>query len=264
MNQIVANVLGVTSGCPPKVGKEIWWWTEKVQQAVQKKKDRKKIRDQTQTEEAAKEFKEASKRARKEVAIARHEAYQDLYDKLDSQERQNMAIRIAKMKDRDSKDIRQAKLIKEGNGQTLTHDEKIRERWRKYFQKLLNEDNQREQRAEETPENAGTVEEITKDKVRTALRRMKNGKAVGPDGIPVEAWKCLEEEGVEWLAKISNNVLKTGLMPNEWRESIIVPVYKNKGDVQECGNYRGIKLTSHTLKTWEQLIDTRLRAMIEI
>ena len=49
-----------------------------------------------------------------------------------------------------------------------------------------------------------------------------------------------------------------------WRESIIVPVYKNKGDVQECGNYRGIKLTSHTLKTWERIIDTRLRAMVEI
>ena len=41
MNQIVANVLGVTSGCPPKAGKETWWWTEKVQQAVKEKKDRK-------------------------------------------------------------------------------------------------------------------------------------------------------------------------------------------------------------------------------
>ena len=37
------------------------------------------------------------------------------------------------------------------------------------------------------------VEWISKDEVRTAMKRMKSGKAVGPDGIPVEAWKCLGE-----------------------------------------------------------------------
>ena len=34
---------------------------------------------------------------------------------------------------------------------------------------------------------------ISKDEVRTAIKRMKSGKAVGPDGIPVEAWKCSGE-----------------------------------------------------------------------
>ena len=34
---------------------------------------------------------------------------------------------------------------------------------------------------------------ISKDEVRTAMKRMKSGKAVGPDDIPVEAWKCLGE-----------------------------------------------------------------------
>ena len=31
-------------------------------------------------------------------------------------------------------------------------------------------------------------------------------------------------------------------MPEEWRVSALVPLYKGKGDVQECSNYRGIKL----------------------
>jgi len=32
---------------------------------------------------------------------------------------------------------------------------------------------------------------ISKEEIRDALKKMKTGKAVGPDGIPVEMWKCL-------------------------------------------------------------------------
>ena len=40
-------------------------------------------------------------------------------------------------------------------------------------------------------------------------------------------------------------------MSNEWRKCILVPIYKNKGDIQSCTNYRGIKLMCHTMKLWE-------------
>lgn len=40
------------------------------------------------------------------------------------------------------------------------------------------------------------VPEISKDELRKALKRMKMGKAVGPDDTPVEVWKCLEEVAV--------------------------------------------------------------------
>ena len=44
----------------------------------------------------------------------------------------------------------------------------------------------------------------------------------------------------------------------------MIPIYKNKGDIQDCGNYRGIKLTSHTMKIWERIIDRRLREVVQI
>ena len=31
-------------------------------------------------------------------------------------------------------------------------------------------------------------------------------------------------------------------MPDEWSSSVLIPLYKGKGDIKECGNYRGIKL----------------------
>jgi len=47
-------------------------------------------------------------------------------------------------------------------------------------------------------------------------------------------------------------------MPDEWRRSTLIPIYKNKGDIQNCANYRGIKLMSHTMKFWERVIERRL------
>ena len=49
-------------------------------------------------------------------------------------------------------------------------------------------------------------------------------------------------------------------MPEEWRDSILMPIFKNKGDIQSCSNYRGIKLISHSMKLWERVVERRLRS----
>ncbi|KAK3569830.1 hypothetical protein QTP86_005860 [Hemibagrus guttatus] len=64
------------------------------------------------------------------------------------------------------------------------------------------------------------VDNIRKDEVRKALKRMKSGKAVGPDDIPVEVWKCLGEAAVEFLANLFNRVLESERMPEEWRRNL--------------------------------------------
>ena len=52
-------------------------------------------------------------------------------------------------------------------------------------------------------------------------------------------------------------------MPEKWR-SVLIPIYKNKGDAQCCGSYRGIKLMSHTMKICKRIIEARLRNRVEI
>ena len=93
---------------------------------------------------------------------------------------------------------------------------------------------------------------------------MANGKAEGPDQIPVEVWKCLGEAGLEWLSELFNVIFKTAKMPREWNASTVIPLYKNKGDIQDCNNFRGIKLLSHTMKLWERVIERRLRRDVAI
>ena len=53
-------------------------------------------------------------------------------------------------------------------------------------------------------------------------------------------------------------------MPEEWRRSVLIPIYKNKGDAQCCGNYRETRLMSHTMKIRERIIEARLRDRVKI
>ncbi|GJY29823.1 retrovirus-related pol polyprotein LINE-1 [Tanacetum coccineum] len=96
-----------------------------------------------------------------------------------------------------------------------------------------------------------------------ALRKMGRNKAVGPDEIPIEAWRCLGGERVRWLTILFNKTLSRAKMPEGWRLGEVIPIYKNKGDAQTCINYRGIKL-SHTMKLWERLIERRVRRETEV
>ena len=93
---------------------------------------------------------------------------------------------------------------------------------------------------------------------------MKKAKAVGPDELPLEVWKWMGEMGIKFLTRLFNRLLVGERMPEEWRRSALIPIYKSKEYAQCCGNYRGIKLISYTMKIWERIIEVRLRDVVEI
>ncbi|KAK3540759.1 hypothetical protein QTP86_001613 [Hemibagrus guttatus] len=257
------KVLGVSSG-RRKEDKETWWWNEEVQDSIQRKRLAKKKWDMDRTEENRQEYKELQRRVKREVSKAKQKAYEELYTRLDTREGEKDLYRLARQRDRDGKDVQQVRVIKDRDGRVLTSEESVQRRWKEYFEELMNEENEREKRVEGVNSVEQKVDKIRKDEVRKALKRMKSGKAVGPDDIPVEVWKCLGEAAVEFLASLFNRVLESERMPEEWRRSVLVPIFKNKGDVQSCSNYRGIKLMSHTMKLWERVVEARLRKVVEI
>ncbi|GJS65768.1 retrovirus-related pol polyprotein LINE-1 [Tanacetum coccineum] len=60
---------------------------------------------------------------------------------------------------------------------------------------------------------------ISQAEVRTALRKIGRNKAVGPDQIPIEAWRSLGDEGIFWLTSIFNKIFTSVKIPEEWRLS---------------------------------------------
>ncbi|KAK3557646.1 hypothetical protein QTP70_032305, partial [Hemibagrus guttatus] len=210
------------------------------------------------------EYKELQRRVKREVSKAKQKAYEELYTRLDTREGEKDLYRLARQRDRDGKDVQQVRVIKDRDGRVLTSEESVQRKWKEYFEELMNEENEREKRVEGVNSVEQKVDKIRKDEVRKALKRMKSGKPVGPDDIPVEVWKCLGEAAVEFLTSLFNRVLESERMPEEWRRSVLVPIFKNKGDVQSCSNYRGIKLMSHTMKLWERVVEARLRKVVEI
>ena len=182
------------------------------------------------------------------MAKARNKAYEELYEKLETKEGKNEVFKIAKQRNRQSKNVQQIRVIKSKTGEILMKEEKVKQRWKKYFDNLLNHENSRERRETRTEGRENEVEDISGEEIRTGLRKVKKGKAQTPDDIPVEAWIALGNKGVQFLINFFNRLLRREKKPDEWRRSVLVPLYKGKGDIKKCGNYRGIKLMSHTMK----------------
>ncbi|KAK3559075.1 hypothetical protein QTP86_002989 [Hemibagrus guttatus] len=179
------KVLGVSSG-RRKEDKETWWWNEEVQDSVQRKRLAKKKWDMDRTGENRQEYKELQCRVKREVSKAKQKAYDELYTRLDTREGEKDLYRLARQRDRDGKDVQQVRVIKDRDGRVLTSEESVQRRWKEYFEELMNEENEREKRVEGVNSVEQKVDKIRKDEVRKALKRMKSGKAVGPDDIPVE------------------------------------------------------------------------------
>ncbi len=86
---------------------------------------------------------------------------------------------------------------------------------------------------------------------------MKSTKAPGPTGLTSD---MLKSAGIiREMTRVLRNIVDEGEIPEEWRNSITIPIYKGKGDAVECRKYRGIRLLEHGMKLFEKVLEERLR-----
>ena len=88
---------------------------------------------------------------------------------------------------------------------------------------------------------------------------MKNGKALGLDGIPPEVWKLPK---IRKILRSFCNETYHGNRPDEWGISAITPIPK-KGNLKLTDNYRGISLTQVAAEVYNRLLLNRIRPTID-
>ena len=154
-------------------------------------------------------------------------------------------------------------IIRSREGILLADPHQILERWKEYFEDLLNvplpadplpPSQPLDGWAEDPPISLGEVEE--------AVRRLKLGRACGVDEIPAELWKHGGDVVIEALYNLITKIWEAEDLPDQWREALIVPIFK-KGDRKECGNYRGISLLCTAYKVLSYILLQRLSPLAE-
>ena len=102
---------------------------------------------------------------------------------------------------------------------------------------------------------------ITEEEVDVALKMLRRNKAVGLDDIQgdllIEGKRTLTEP----LTMLFNNIFK-GHFPDSWKIGVITPIYK-KGDALDCGNYRGVTVSSTLAKLYTSVLNLRLTEWAE-
>ena len=118
--------------------------------------------------------------------------------------------------------------------------------WKEHFDKLLNTEDPKELIKTGNKETSEVeVEEITIEDVEKAIRNLRN-KAAGTDGIHSELIKYGGNKLLSRIYDLVRQVWEEERIPEEWKETIIVPIHKR--DRGNCENYRGIALGNAAYK----------------
>ena len=129
--------------------------------------------------------------------------------------------------------------VKDWNGATISDKEKVKERWVEYFENVLNRDTVAGKDIDEKFCDTLDVKEdlFREEELATVLKELKNNKAPGADSRINEFHIDGGSEVRNKLLKIMNMIFEKGEVPNDFRKTLIKPLYK-KGDKSECRNYR--------------------------
>ena len=104
---------------------------------------------------------------------------------------------------------------------------------------------------------------ITESEIYCHLKKLRNNKAVGVDGIPAECYKYATDYYIDPFCNLFNYVFDKGEYPTQWSQGIINALHK-KGDLSVPDNYRKITINVVMSKIFECILNSRLYMKNEV
>ncbi|VDP25402.1 unnamed protein product [Heligmosomoides polygyrus] len=126
--------------------------------------------------------KEAKKPAKKAVAVARATHYDDVNGRLESRDGERFFYRLAKVRHHQTEDVEKFFGINDENGHLLMDRKMVLNRWRTYFEEVSTIEFAHPS-IPSSPPVYGPVQKIIEEEVEAALKKMKPGRATGPNDL---------------------------------------------------------------------------------
>ena len=108
------------------------------------------------------------------------------------------------------------------------------------------------------PPETTSPKRFTHEELTVVLRLLRKNRAPGLDQLKAEAILLLDYLGEVVLLDLLNNCLSTCTVPEEWKQALVVNIYKGKGSESDPANYRPISLLNVLYKIYASLLQKRL------
>ena len=204
--------IGYNNNRPPK---KPW-----ITSGMIEKMDQRRRWKSVNTEVGRKKYKQLNNDLRRETEKAREVYWDTACTELEELEKRNRADLVyAKVKQLTSKkgNNNSVAAIKSSNGEVLTDGNEIKTRWKEYIETLYDKNGKPTveemgiEKEESNLQEDCVGPEILECEVRAAVKELKNGKAVGADGVPGEFLKALGEEGMKKIVELCQKIYNEGV-----------------------------------------------------
>ena len=159
--------------------------------------------------------------------------------------------------------------VRSKDGTTMiTDQEHILKRWAEFFESLFNQPADFDDTVlSEIPQwidtdhldRPPTVEEVLR-----AVMQMSSNKSPGADLIPPENYKEGGKKLMQRLTELFLNIWDKESVPQDFKDALLVHIFKRKGDRTCCDNHRGISLLSTAGKILARVLLNRLSAHVNL
>ena len=157
--------------------------------------------------------------------------------------------------------------LKSSTGEDITDKGRQMEKWVEHYSDLYSRQNVVTSAALDATECLPTMEELdtepTVEDLSKAIDSLAAGKAPGSDGIPPDLVKHCKTTLLLPLHEVLCQCWQEGAVPQDMRDAKIITLYKNKGERNDCNNYRGISLLGIVGKVFARDILVRLQKLAE-
>ena len=246
------------------------WMTPDLLSHISQKADAFRAWDSAKNTPEGPALQKAYRRARNQCTASVNKAKQQHWKKAANQlerdmKRNNVQNVFAKLRRFGLSKPNPLNNIKDANGKLLYETDEKLKRWCEYYSSLLNRTSEVDDEIFDSIHPADVPDDEpppSLKEVKDAILRLKNRKSPGVCQITAEMLKHGGPELTRCLHAIISVVWQTEKCPQDWRDSVVVTIFKKK-DATVCDNYRGISLLSIAGKVYALTLLNRVSARME-